>query len=146
MVKKRLKLKKKNFIIFCFLILLFLVFIISLINIVLWFFDSNKTKDIVKNLDDIVEIKKIEDDGNSELFSVESVDENNPYWDYIKMNLIDVDFDELLKINEDTKGWIHVNTCAFAPNFTRFGNMMEGNAECVQSGFRTEYTRSVSRK
>ena len=30
-----------------------------------------------------------------------SIPKENPYWDYIKMNLIDVKFDELLKINSN---------------------------------------------
>lgn len=33
----------------------------------------------------------------------------NPYWDYIKMNLINVNFKDLKKINNDTVGWIQVN-------------------------------------
>ena len=33
----------------------------------------------------------------------------NPYWDYIKMNLIDVNMDELKEKNADTVGWIQVN-------------------------------------
>ena len=39
----------------------------------------------------------------------EEIPKENPYWDYIKMNLINVNFDELLKINNETKGWIQVN-------------------------------------
>lgn len=34
---------------------------------------------------------------------------NNPYWDYIKMNLINVDFAQLKAQNNDTAGWIQVN-------------------------------------
>ena len=36
-------------------------------------------------------------------------DAANPYWDYIKMNLIDVNFSELEDINSDVCGWIQVN-------------------------------------
>lgn len=31
------------------------------------------------------------------------------YWNYMKTTMISVDFDELKKINSDTKGWIYVN-------------------------------------
>lgn len=31
------------------------------------------------------------------------------YWSYIKMNLINVDFNDLKKKNKDTRGWIQVN-------------------------------------
>ena len=34
---------------------------------------------------------------------------NNPYWDYIKMNLINVDFAQLKAQNNDTAGSIKVN-------------------------------------
>ena len=32
-----------------------------------------------------------------------------PIWDYIKMNLIDVEFSDLYELNHDVKGWIQVN-------------------------------------
>ena len=35
--------------------------------------------------------------------------EVDPYWDYIGMNLINVDFNELKNINENVVGWIQVN-------------------------------------
>ena len=34
---------------------------------------------------------------------------NNPYWDYITMDLMDVDFSKLLDQNPDTVAWIKVN-------------------------------------
>ena len=32
----------------------------------------------------------------------------NPYWDFIKMSMMDVDFTDLKKLNSDTIGWIKV--------------------------------------
>ena len=40
---------------------------------------------------------------------VEEIPQANPYWDYIEMNLINVNFNELKQINSNTKGWIQVN-------------------------------------
>ena len=40
---------------------------------------------------------------------IAEISPTDPYWDYIKMSLIDVDFSELLKINSSTVGWIQVN-------------------------------------
>lgn len=34
---------------------------------------------------------------------------SDDYWDYIKMNLLEVNFQELLAKNSDTVGWIQVN-------------------------------------
>lgn len=31
------------------------------------------------------------------------------YWNYMKMTMMSVDFDELLKINPDTRGWIYIH-------------------------------------
>lgn len=31
------------------------------------------------------------------------IDKNAPYWNFIKMNMIDADFNELKKINKDVK-------------------------------------------
>ena len=65
------------------------------INVIIWFVDSNKTDDIVKDIEKIADIKEVKDDGSTEIIVANEVDEDNPYWDYIKMNMIDVNFDEL---------------------------------------------------
>lgn len=81
---KRIKWKK---IIFLLIFLIFITgFSISIFNIVKWVLDNN----------------------NTELIG-EETSKNDPYWDYIKLNLIDVDFKELKSINPSTIGWITVN-------------------------------------
>lgn len=109
MIKRRLKIKKKNFILFIGFICLVIVFISSFINVVFWSIDSKKTDNVIKSIEDVSEVKEVEDDNDTEVIVSNDVDEDNPYWDYIKMNMIDVEFDELLKINDHTKGWIQVN-------------------------------------
>ncbi len=85
---------------------------ISIYNIYKWKVDNDKTK---KQLDDIQEkIEVVEkqdnpDDENVEVIEqVEEIPKSNPYWDYIYMPLIDVDFNELKALNSDTVGWIKV--------------------------------------
>lgn len=79
------------------------------LDIMRWAADS---KEIKKQIDIINEVTKIEEVPHSS--KVEIIDEENnipeedPYWDYIKTDLIDVDFTDLKKINYDTKGWINV--------------------------------------
>ena len=52
-------------------------------------------------------IKEKEDNENTELINAPE-DKNNDYWNYIKMNLLEVDFNDLLTKNSDTVGWIEV--------------------------------------
>jgi len=105
--------KKKNYkkIINISILIISIIFLLySLFNIFIWKKDSNKTNSQIKEIVKIVEIKELEITNNEEIIEQkEEIPESNPYWDYIKMNLIDVNFEELKKINPDTKGWIKVN-------------------------------------
>lgn len=109
MKKRRLRIKWKNLLLLIILIVFMVSIVISLLNILNWYHDSKKTKkqsdDITKN----IKIETIEDDGNTELIEPDDVKEEDPYWNYIKMNLLEVNYNELLNINHDTKGFIKVN-------------------------------------
>lgn len=86
-----------------------LVFIYSAYKIIRWKIDSNNTKKEIKDINEKVTIKEIEDNDKTEIIEQkEEIPEDNPYWDFIKVNLIDVDFSELLDTNKDTKGWIQI--------------------------------------
>lgn len=67
-----------------------------------------ENKRINKELDNIGDKTKIKEVKGNEIIGQENIPEANPYWDYIKMNLIDVDFSELKNTNQDVKGWIQV--------------------------------------
>lgn len=108
--KRKYKIKKKNLIALIILLIAFVFLIKSGINLINYFIDTNKTNNEIKKIEDAVEIEEIEDSDNTEIIKQEeTIPKENPYWDYIKMNLINVNFDELLKINNETKGWIQVN-------------------------------------
>jgi len=108
--KRRRKLKWKNIILSFIILVCFILFFISIINIINWKLDSNKIKKQVKDIHDVVKIEDVEDSENIEIIEqAEEIPQTNPYWDYIKMNLINVDFNELKTINSSTKGWIQVN-------------------------------------
>lgn len=108
MIKKR-KINYNNMIITIVLIASFTLFIYSIINILAWYKDSKKTTYQVKKITSIVEVKDIKPTKINEEIINPPKDEKNPYWDYIKTNLIDVDFNKLKSINFDTAGWIQVN-------------------------------------
>ena len=105
---KKFKLKK---IIMILLILLFItMLIVSIINIIGWKIDSNNTHKEIDNINSKTVIQEKEDNTNTEIIEPNiEVPASNPYWDYIKMNMIDVNFSELKSINNNVKGWIKIN-------------------------------------
>ena len=110
MVKKKYKLKWKNLIALIIFLIAFVFLIKSGIDLINYFIDTNKTNDEIKEIEDVAEVEEVPDSENTEIIKQEEeIPESNPYWDYIKMNLISVNFGELLKLNDETKGWIKVN-------------------------------------
>ena len=113
MIKKIRRLKWKNIIAFSLIIIFLITLTISTIDIIKWKLDSNKTDKQIKEIQEIIDIEEvIEEDITDEIEIIEQVEEipqANPYWDYIEMNLINVNFNELKQINSNTKGWIQVN-------------------------------------
>ena len=108
--KKKYKLKWKNLIALLIFLIAFIFLIKSGIDLINYFIDTNNTNEEIKSIEDVVKIEEIPDSDNTEIIEQkEDIPEDNPYWDYIKMNLISVNFDDLLKINNETKGWIQVN-------------------------------------
>lgn len=91
----------------CFLFF-FTLFSLSLYNIIKWKIDANKTSDQIDNIKNITKIEEVKDNTNTEIIN-NNVDYSNPYWDYIKYDLISVNFNDLKEINNDTVAWIKVN-------------------------------------
>lgn len=113
MIKKRRKLKWKNIIAFLLIIFFSITLIISTKDIIKWKLDSNKTDYQIKEIQEIIEIEEVVEEETTEEIEIieqlEEIPQSDPYWNYIKMNLINVDFNELKEINSNTKGWIQVN-------------------------------------
>ena len=85
-------------------------FVISGIKIIEWKLDSNKTNKQIEDVQKDANIEEKEDNENTEIIEpAVEVPITDPYWDYIKMNMIDVDFNKLKDVNNDIKGWILVN-------------------------------------
>ncbi len=83
---------------------------ISTYKIIEWAIDSSRTKDQEQEISDITDAKEKDDDNTTEVVEQKEPDpKTGPYWDYIKMKLIDVDFSELTKKNPDTVGWISLS-------------------------------------
>lgn len=109
MTKKKIKIKWKNLLLLILILISFITLIISSFNIVIWLIDSNNTKKEVKEIEEIVKVEKVKDSNTVEIIEQPTEPpKENPYWDYIKMDLINVNFTELKNKNNDTKGWIQV--------------------------------------
>lgn len=90
-----------------FLLVCLVIFIYSFIQIIICFFDtkrSEKLKDMT--IVNVSEKKAIEE--NTENVNPPE-NKNDDYWYYIKMDMLSVNYDELLRKNSDTVGWIKVN-------------------------------------
>ena len=110
MTKKRYKLKWENLIAVIIFLIAFIFLMKSGIDLINYFIDTNKTNSEIKEIEDVVKIEEVPDSEETEIIEQpEEIPESNPYWDYIKMNLINVNFNELIKLNDETKGWIKVN-------------------------------------
>ncbi len=100
----------KNLISNIVIILLIICIIYSSFNILIWFKENKKTKDLQNKITENVQIKETEDNENTEIIEPNNdIQDDDPYWSYIKQNLINVDFNELKNINNDVEGWIQVN-------------------------------------
>lgn len=110
MIRKKFKIKLKIVIPSIIIFICLIGVIVSSIDIIKWKIDSDKTDSQTKVIQDFINIIEIDNSDKTEIILPKGeVDLSNPYWDYIEMKLIDVDFDELKKMNPDTKGWIKVN-------------------------------------
>ena len=77
-------------------------------KIIEWKLDSDKTIEQTETIEEKSEIVEIEETEKVETIGTNEPP-NTPYWNYIKMKLIDVDFTELKKINSETTGWVQVS-------------------------------------
>ena len=107
-IKKKKKLILKKWIRVTNLIIFIIILIFSTFKLFIWKQDSNKTKDIEEEIIDNADTEErqaIEE--NTQNINPPD-DKDNDYWNYIKMDMLSVNFDDLKKKNSDTVGWIKV--------------------------------------
>ena len=108
---KKHKWEKKffRFLLLVIIILSFCLFMVSFLRIIQWAKESKEIQDLSSNAQKEVIMEEVEDDETTEIVEQpKKVEKFDPYWDYIKMNLLDVDFSNLRKTNSDVIGWIQV--------------------------------------
>ena len=110
MKRRKIKIKWKNIILILITITSIITLLISIFNIIKWKIDSDKTNYEITNIQENINIEEIQDTENTEIIEpVIEVPKENPYWDYINMNMINVDFNGLKRTNPDVVGWLKVN-------------------------------------
>lgn len=110
MKRIKIKIKWKNIILILIIITSTITLLISIFNIIKWKIDSNKTNYEITNIQENINVEEIQDTENTEIIEpVIEVPKENPYWDYINMNMINVDFSDLKRTNPDVVGWLKVN-------------------------------------
>lgn len=113
--------KEKVFNILIIILIIVCVFniIYSLYHIFLWKKDGDDINRQLENLEekskvkeiktDVIDINNIDDIEGIEIIKEEDTSKDNPYWTYINMNMISVDFFDLKEVNKEVAGWIQVN-------------------------------------
>lgn len=106
--KRKKRRLKKSFKLFIVLTICIITLLISTYFIIKWIIDNKNINKINNEIEESTEIKIIEEKNTN----IEQVNppktEESDYWKYIKMSLIEVNFNDLLKKNNDTVGWIKV--------------------------------------
>lgn len=95
----------KTWIYISLVIIIICIIDVCLVNIILWKQENTKTEKLIININDEVEITTSTNEAET---INDNADKSDPYWDYINVPLTDVDFTNLLKINNETVGWVNV--------------------------------------
>lgn len=108
MKKRKFNIKKTLSVII--ILISFTTLIICGFKILGWKKDNNKIEEQINEIKEITSVTEVEDNENTEVIEQEEKAKlPSYYYDFIKMNLISVDFNELKNTNNDTVGWIQVN-------------------------------------
>lgn len=103
------KLIRKQYIWIGILILALLLIIFAGLKIFLWDQDNKKTDKQIKKINQETKIEEIPASENDTLVNQPKEDKDNDYWNYIKLPLINVDFNQLKQKNSDTVAFLKVN-------------------------------------
>ncbi len=107
----KLDLKKRNIFLFGMIILSSFIIIYSLIKIAIWLWDDYKAMKEANQIENdtvITEIADTEVTQDEKKVDEKQISDFDPYWDFIKMNYLEVDFSNLIKMNPEVVAWISV--------------------------------------
>ncbi len=90
-------------------------------KIIEWKVDADKTAAQTEQINEMTKIEEVEDEEKAEIVKSDEK-EDSLYWRYLKTRLIDVDYSELRKINNEVAGWIQVSGTKINYPFVNAGN------------------------
>jgi sortase B len=101
---------RKNYILKILFIFCLIILLHSFLLILKWEKENRINNGIIDELDNIYQNNLSDSSKNNSFIFVNSDKEenNSSYWYYVSMNMLNVNFDEFNKKNNDTKGWIYV--------------------------------------
>ena len=108
-IRKKRRIKWKNVFLALFVLICLVGLGTSLFNIIKWKIEAKTTNNQIETAQKVVKPVEIINNDKIEIIEQEKVPLDDPYWEYVQMNLIDVDFNDLKNINPSTIGWIQVN-------------------------------------
>ncbi len=107
-VKTKKKLILKKWIRVTLLIIFLLILSFSIFKLFIWKQEGDEIKSIEKKIiEETPPEEKESTPENTEIINPPN-NKDNDYWNYIKMNMLNANFNELKKKNKDTVGWIKV--------------------------------------
>ena len=107
-MRRRQRLRLRKWVIVVIFLIFLTIFLLSSFKMLDWFNDSkksNKVKDTVLEKTKITEKKDTVDT----LYVNYDEKQDSDYFRYIKMNLLEVNFNDLLNTNKDTVAWLNVS-------------------------------------
>ncbi|MBP5634559.1 class B sortase [Candidatus Saccharibacteria bacterium] len=106
-------------------------------KIIEWKIDSDKTAAQTEQINEVTKIEEVKDDDKTEIVKSDEK-EDSLYWKYLKTKLIDVDYSELRKINNEVAGWVQVKGTNINYPFVSSGN----NDYYLTHSFDKSYSRA----
>lgn len=103
--KTKLKLRKWVYVVILFFFLSLMIY--SGFNVIRWYNESKTNEKISEVIIKSTKIKVQTDDENTTIIENSNINDND-YFNYIKMPLIEVDFNDLKNKNIDTVAWLQV--------------------------------------
>lgn len=97
----------KKTIYFIFVFICLFVFIFSVGKLLFWSIDNSRANELRKQAEKEVKERPSQPEKTQNITPPQN--QNDDYWDYIEMDMLDVNFDSLNEQNADTVGWLKLN-------------------------------------
>lgn len=107
-MKKKLHLKRKSCPLLLMLLLSLILTIYGFVHIILWIFDNYYNQKEVDDLKEKVSISNRKSKEDEKAINESNISSFDPYWDFIKMDYMEVDFSDLEKENQEVVAWVFV--------------------------------------